>query len=273
MKTAILLLLLIAVLPACSLFEYKGEDQYAGWSAEQFYKEAKQALTEGAYQKAVTLYEKLDARYPFGQYSNQAQLDMAYAYYKNDEPDSAIAAADRFISLNPRNTHVDYAYYLRALTNYNRGISFMDRFLPTDSSQRDPVPAKEALQQFNELVNRFPNSAYATDARERMTALRNNIAMYEANVADYYLRRGAYVAAAKRCEVILRDYQRTPAIPLALQMLEDAYRHLGLDDLADAAAHVYTHNEQKGVFVLPKDKRQSTAVEKLWNIIGLEKDN
>lgn len=273
MKTLILLFLLSAVLPACSLFSDKKEtDEYAGWSADQFYTEAKKSLVEGAYQKAVTLYEKLEARYPFGKYSSQAQLDIAFAYYKNDEPDSAIAAADHFISLNPRSPHVDYAYYLRALVNYNRGISFMDRFLPTDTSQRDPAPAKEAHQQFNELLVKFPHSVYADDARQRMTALRNNIAMYEAHVADYYLRRGAYVAAAKRCETIIRDYQRTPAVPEALKMLEEAYRQLQLNELADAAAQIYTYNYQKGV-PLPASIRERTAVESLWDTLGLDKDN
>lgn len=272
-KTIVLLLLLSPILSGCSLFSGKlDKDEYAGWSADKFYSEAKQALMEGSYQKAVTLYEKLEARYPFGKYSNQAQLDVAYAYYKNDEPDSSITASERFISLNPRSPHVDYAYYLRALVNYNRGISFMDRFLPTDTSQRDPVPAKEALHQFNELVTKFPASVYSADARQRMTALRNNIAMYEAHVADYYLRRGAYVAAAKRCEAIIRDYQRTPAIPRALKIQEAAYRHLELNELADASAQVYTHNYKGGV-TSSGEIREPTAIEKFWDLIGLEKDN
>jgi outer membrane protein assembly factor BamD len=273
MKNLILPFLLSAVLSACSLLPERQEtDEYAGWSADQFYSEAKKSLMEGSYQKAVTLYEKLEARYPFGKYSSQAQLDIAFAYYKNDEADSAIAAADRFIALNPRNAHVDYAYYLRALVNYNRGISFVDRFLPTDTSQRDPAPAKEAHQQFNELISKFPRSVYADDARQRMTALRNNIAMYEAHVADYYLRRGAYVAAAKRCETIIRDYQRTPAVPEALKMLEESYRHLQLNELADAASQIYTYNYKKGV-PLPASIRERTAVEALWDTLGLDKDN
>lgn len=276
-KTAILLFLLCAVLPGCSsltdLFGGKKEtDEYTGWSAEKFFTEAKHALMDGSYQKAVTLYEKLEARYPFGKYSNQAQLDLAYAYYKNDDPDSAIAACDRFISVNPRNPHVDYAYYLKALVNYNRGISFMDRFLPTDTSQRDPAPAKEAYQHFNELLSKFPNSMYAADARQRMTALRNNIAMYELHVADYYLRRGAYVAAAKRSETILRDYQRTPAVPEALKIQEEAYRHLELNDLADAAAQIYAHNYPNGAPAATEGKDFTTA-EKVWDFFGLDKDN
>lgn len=275
-SASILLILSLAVLPGCALLDTLKEkqevDEYAGWSADRFFREAKQALMGEAYQKAVTLYEKLEARYPFGEYSEQAQLDLAYAYYKNDEADSAIAAADRFISVNPRSPHVDYAHYLRALVNYNRGISFFDRFMPTDTTQRDPVPAKDAYQQFAELVNKFPLSIYANDARQRMVALRNNLAMHEAHVAEYYLRRGAYVATVKRCQDILRDYDRTPAVPTALKIMESAYRKLGMNDLAANTARIYAHN-YAGKKSVVEDIRERTAVEQVWNTLGLEKDN
>lgn len=269
----ILLLIACAVLSGCDLFSKSDTDEYAGWSAEKFYGEAKKALTEGSYQKAITLYEKLEARYPFGKHATQAQLDVAYAYYKNDEPESAIAAADRFISTNPRSESIDYAYYLRALVNYNRGISFIDRFMPTDTSQRDPNPAKEAYQQFSELVTKFPNSKYAEDAKKRQIALRNNIAMYETHVANFYMRRGAYLAAARRCATIIRDYQRTPAVPVALQIMEEAYRKLEMDDLAADAARVYAHNYAGGVPVADAEVRERTLIEKFWDLTGLEKDN
>lgn len=255
------------------MFSKSDTDEYAGWSAEKFYSEAKKALTEGSYQKAITLYEKLEARYPFGKYATQAQLDVAYAYYKNDEAESAIAAADRFISTNPRSSYVDYAYYLRALVNYNRGISFIDRFMPTDTSQRDPNPAKDAYQQFSELVTKFPNSTYAEDSRKRMISLRNNIGMYETHVANFYMRRGAYLAAARRCAEVIRDYQRTPAVPVALQIMEEAYRQLEMDDLADDTARVYAHNYKGGVPVADAEVRERTLIEKFWDLTGLEKDN
>lgn len=270
---AILPILVGAVLTGCSVFKSKDSDEYAGWSAEKFYTEAKQALTGGAYQRAVTLYEKLEARYPFGTHATQAQLDIAYAYYKNDEPESAIAAVDRFISANPRSEAVDYAYYLRALVNYNRGISFIDRFMPTDSSQRDPNPAREAYKQFDELVTRFPDGKYAEDARKRMVALRNNLAVYETHVADYYLRRGAYLAAARRSSDVIRDFQRTPAVPGALRILETAYRQLDVPDLAEAAQRVYTHNYAQGVPGGIDGGRQRTLIERLWDFTGLEKDD
>ncbi|CAL1240414.1 outer membrane protein assembly factor BamD [Candidatus Methylocalor cossyra] len=266
--------LLALLVGGCSSFgkERKEEpDEYADWTAERFYTEAKQALMEKRYDKAVKLYEKLEARFPFGKYATQAQLDVAYAYYKNDEPDSAVAATDRFIKLNPTHPNVDYAYYLKALVNYNRGISFLDRFLPTDPSQRDPGSALDAYKEFEELINRFPNSRYVDDSRQRIIALRNNLAMYEMHVADFYMRREAYLAAARRCAEVLRKYQRTQAVPLALKTMERAYRKLGMNDLADDAARVYAANYAQGVPGPARELvREPSVVERLWNFIGLE---
>lgn len=190
------------------------EDEYAGWDEKKFHDQAKEALDKKSYQKAVALYEALEARYPFGDYAPQAQLNVAYAYYKNDDPEAALAAADRFIKTHPRNPSVDYAYYLKGLVNYNRGIGFLDRFLPTDSSQRDPGAARDAFDNFQDLTRRFPNSQYAADAKQRMVALRNNLAMYEIHVADFYMRRHAYEAAVNRANHVIKEFQRTPAVPL-----------------------------------------------------------
>lgn len=246
-------------------------DEYADWSAERFYTEARQALKEQRYDKAVKLYEKLEARYPFGQYATQVQLDIAYSYYKNDEPDSAIAATERFIKLNPTHPNVDYAYYLNGLVNYNRGISFIDRFLPTDSSQRDPGPALDSYKEFETLINRFPNSRYVDDSNQRIIALRNNLAMHEIHVADFYMRREAYLAAARRCAEVIRKYQRTQAVPLALQIMERAYRKLNMPDMADDAARVYALNYSQGVPGQARDLvYEPSAAERLWKFIGLE---
>jgi outer membrane protein assembly factor BamD len=268
------ILVLTLLLGGCSLFDKDKSvepDEYADWTAERFYTEAKQQLLEKRYDKATKLYEKLEARYPFGKYATQAQLDIAYAYYKNDEPDSAIAATDRFIKLNPTHPNVDYAYYLRALVNYNRGIGFIDRFLPTDSSQRDPGSALDAYKEFEELINRFPNSRYAEDSKQRVVSLRNNLAMYEIHVADFYMRREAYLAAARRCAEVIRKYQKTQAVPLALRTMEQAYRKLGQNDLADDAARVYAFNYAQGVPGQAEDlAHEPSAVERLWDFIGLE---
>jgi outer membrane protein assembly factor BamD len=260
------------LLGGCATTKDETTDEYADWTAEQFYTEAKRALTEKRYEKAVRLYEKLEARYPFGKHATQAQLDIAYAYYKNDEPESAIAAADRFIKLNPTHPNVDYAYYIKGLVNYNRGISFIDRFLPTDPSQRDPGSALDAYKDFEELINRFPNSRYVDDARQRIVSLRNNLAMYEIHVADFYMRREAYLAAARRCAEVIRRYQRTQAVPRALQILEQAYRKLEKNDLADDVARIYAFNYAKGVPGPAKELvYEPSSVERIWQFIGLEK--
>lgn len=245
------------------------EDEYVGWDDSKFFQQAKQALDDKNYQKAITLYEALEARYPFGDYAAQTQLNVAYAYYKNDDPEAALAAADRFIKVHPRNPSVDYAYYLKGLINYNRGIGFMDRFLPTDSSQRDPGNAKDAYNNFQELIQRFPQSKYVPDARLRMVALRNNMAMYEMHVADFYMRRKAYVAAVNRANYIIKEYQRTPAVPHALKIMEEGYTKLGMDDLAADAKRVFDLNYPSGMPVA--DYKDKTMVEEAWDAMGMDK--
>ncbi len=244
------------------------EDEYVGWDDAKFHQQAKEALDAQNYQKAITLYEALEARYPFGDYAAQAQLNVAYAYYKNDDPEAAIAAADRFIKVHPRSPNVDYAYYLKGLVNYNRGIGFIDRFLPTDSSQRDPGPAKDSYDNFQELIRRFPESKYGPDARLRMVALRNNMGMYELHVADFYMRRKAYVAAVNRANYIVKEYQRTPAVPHALKIMQEAYTHLGMDDLAADAERVYSLNYPNGAPVAYKDE---SMMQQTWDALGMDK--
>jgi len=245
------------------------EDEYANWTAEKFRTEAKAAVDAGSYEKAIKLYEALESRYPFGEDSAQTELDIAYAYFKNNDPDSAITAADRFIKMNPRSPGVDYAYYLKGLVNYNRGIGFIDRFLPTDTSQRDPGTARDALNNFEELIRRFPQSKYVPDARLRMIALKNNLAMYEVHVARYYIKRRAYVAAANRASTVIEKYQRTTAVPYALLVLQEAYTKLDMLDLAKDATRVYELNYPNGPPV--PEHESSTFSHKVWDFIGLEK--
>ncbi len=248
------------------------DDEYNNWSARQFYQGAKKELLDGNYDKSVKLYEKLEARYPFDKLATQAQLEVAYAYYKKNESDSALAAVDRFIKLNPTHPQVDYAYYLKGLINYNKGRSFVDRFLPTDSSQRDPGSAREGMRDFNELINKFPHSKYAEDASKRVAAMRNNLAMYEINVADFYMRRRAYLAAARRCNEVLEKYPRTQAIPKALKIMEEAYRKLEMDDLANDAARVYALNYGEGAKqAYSEPQLELTPAEKAWDFIGLDR--
>ena len=212
------------------------------WPAERFYKEGKEALTNGDYETAVKRFENLETHHPFSVYTQQAQLEVAYAYYKYDEPDSAIAAADRYIKLYPRADNVDYAYYLRGLVSFERGLASLDLALGLDVTKREPKSAKNAFAYFEELINRYPNSQYAEDAKQRMIDLRNRLATYDIHVADYYMRRGAYLSAANRCKEVLELYPQTPAIPDALVIMVKAYRQLGINDLADDALKVLQLN-------------------------------
>ncbi len=204
-------LLTLLLLSACSLLPEQ-VDETKGWSAQKFYNEATLAMSDGDYDSAIKYYEGLEARFPFGRYAMQAQLDVTYAYYKNSQPEAAIAAADRFIKLHPRNAFVDYAYYLKGIVNFNQNLSFLTRFIPTDTSQRDPGSTLDSFNDFSELVRRFPDSKYSEDARKRMVYLRNNLASHEVHVARYYMKRGAHMAAANRCVTVVEKYQRTPAV-------------------------------------------------------------
>lgn len=212
------------------------------WSVERYYSEAKAALSAGNYQKAITYYEQLEARYPFGIYAQQALIESAYAYYKFDKPESAIAALDRFIRLYPLNPHTDYAYYLKGLVNFYRGIGFIQKYVPRDESQRDSTSAQEALKDLKILVKRFPNSRYAKDGAQRIVYLRDRLAKHEINIAEYYTQRGAYLAAINRAQYVVENYQRTPAVPKALAIMARGYKIMGLNELAADTLRVLVSN-------------------------------
>jgi len=218
------------------------EDELDALPADELYRRAKTALDSGDYETAINTFEKLEVRFPFGKYAQQAQLEIAYAYYKFDEPDSSIATADRFISNNPGSPHLDYAYYLKGLVNYSRGANLVDRVAPRKPSERDTRALRDSFNDFTQLVKKFPDSRYAADARERLVFLHNQLARYEINVADYYMKRGAYVAAANRAKYVIENYQRTPAAQDALQVLVQAYTKMGMTDLAHDVQRVLDLN-------------------------------
>lgn len=230
-----------AVMVGCTLFGEK-PDITKDWSAARLYTAAKERLLNKDYEKAIDYYEKLEARYPFGAHSQQAQLDLTYAYYKNEQPAAAIAAADRFIKLHPRHPNVDYAYYIKGLANYVKTGGLVARIVKKDYSKRDTGAAKEAFRDFSELTRRFPNSKYAQDAAQRMLFLKNTLAMHEVHVARYYWSRGAYVAAANRARYVVENYQRTPAMPDALTVLAKSYKAMQLAELSEDAVRVLELN-------------------------------
>ncbi|NOQ35405.1 MAG: outer membrane protein assembly factor BamD [Methylococcaceae bacterium] len=251
-------------------------DEYIDWESKKFHEEAKKAMAAENYPRAIELFQALESRYPFGEYAAQTQLDIAYAYYKNEDSEAALAAAERFIKINPTNANIDYAYYLKGLINFNRDIGFLYRYVPTDSTQRDPVKFKESYANFEELLRRFPTSQYVDDAKQRMIALRDYLAKYELNVARFYMKRKAYMAAVNRAAKIVEECQAkhpapcTPVVPYALQIMEEGYRHLGLNDLASNSKRVYEQNYPNGA---PIDiDENETFIEDFWDVIGLDED-
>ena len=225
----------------CGIFP-KVEDETAGWSAQKLYNDAKENLNDGNYERAIKMFETLEARYPFGRFAQQAQLEVAYAYYKDNEPISAIAACERFIKLHPNHPNVDYAYYLKGLANFNEDLGLLGRLVDQDLSERDPKAAREAFHALKELVTRFPDSKYTPDATARMKYLVNALAYNEVHVAKYYLKRKAYVAAANRAKEVVKIYPEAPATEEALAVMAIAYDQLKLPDLRDDARRVLKLN-------------------------------
>ncbi len=238
----LLLPLVLLLAGGCALFSKDEDDSARNWTVERLYAEAKGAMESGYYSRAVEYFEFLETRFPFGVYGQQSLLDLAYVYYKTEDYEGAISACDRFIRLYPQNPHVDYAYYLKGLVNFNRGRGFMERILPIDISQRDTTHILSSFRDFRDLVEQFPDSRYAEDARQRMIYLRNLLGQHEVNVAQYYMRRGSYVAAANRARYAIENYRKTPAIPDALVILAKSYKVLEMDELSQDTLRVLKMN-------------------------------
>ncbi|MFN4021584.1 MAG: outer membrane protein assembly factor BamD [Hydrogenophilus thermoluteolus] len=241
MKRWFLVTMAAATLAGCGLLPEK-IDETRSWNAQKLYSEARAAMDDGDYQRAAELLEKLESRYPFGRYAQQAQIETAYAYYKQGEPELALAAIERFLRLHPDHPNLDYMLYLKGLILFNEDRSLFAALGNQDMSERDPKAAKESLEVFLELLRRFPESKYAEDAEARVIYLRNSLARHELHVARYYLKRGAYLAAANRAKVVVTDYSDTPLVEDALWLMREAYDRLGLTDLKTDAERVLQLN-------------------------------
>jgi len=236
-----LAVILALLLGACGLLP-DVKDETSGWSADKLYTEDKEEMAKGGYTNAVKYLEKLEARYPYGRYAQQAQIELAYVYFKSGEPASSIAACDRFIKLHPNHPNVDYVYYLKGLVNFNEDLGLLGKVSKQDLTERDPKAARDSFDAFKELVSRYPDSKYAPDSVERMKYLVNALASYEVHVARYYMKRGAYVAAANRAQYALLNYAQAPATEEALFVMVKAYDAMGMTDLRDDADRVMHKN-------------------------------
>ena len=237
MFAGLAILLVFAMLGGCGLLP-EVKDPTANLTAEQLYRQAKDAMGEGNFTKAVKLYETLEARFPYGRFAQQAILEGAYANYRLGETATAIAACDRFIRTYPNHPSVDYAYYLKGLVYFREDQGIIGYVYELELSEREPKSMRESFLAFKELVAKFPESKYAQDSTERMRYLANSLALYEVKVARYYYNRGAYVAAVNRAQTALVSYPRTPAEENALELLIRSYDKLGLPQLRDDSEQI-----------------------------------
>ena len=259
-----LILFLGLVLAGCS-----GNDELpdvADTGEQQMYEEAQRHLRNENFDLAVRQLQLLESRYPFGRYAEQAQLELIYAHYNAYEHEAAVEAADRFIRLHPQHPNVDYAYYMKGLSAYSAGDDILQRFTRTDPTKRDTSQARESFAEFSQLVARYPASPYAADARARMVHLRNQLARHEIHVANYYFRRGAYLAAANRGRYVVENFQRTPAVPDALAVMAQGYILLGMNDLARDAIDALALNYPEHPSLDENGEFQS-----VYNLDGLQR--
>lgn len=233
-------LVIATVIVGCAIPEE--QDRTAGWTVEQIYDEARGELDAGRYEDAVKLLEVLESRYPFGRYAQQAQIDIAWAHYRDGERGLSLAAIDRFIKLHPDHPKLDYMYYLKGLANFNERDGFLNRLGGQDLSERDLQAARESFDSFRTVVTRFPTSKYVPDSQQRMRHLVNSLAAGEVSVARFYYHRKAFMAAANRAQEVVRQYQQVPAVEEALFIMMRSYEALGLNDLSDSARRVLERN-------------------------------
>lgn len=255
---------LAATLAGCGMLP-EATDETAGWSAQRLYGEAKDAMADKSYGKAVKYFEKLEARYPYGRFAQQAQLEVAYAQWKDGEKALALAAADRFIKLYPNHPNVDYAYYLKGLINFNELSGMLTWLTSPDMTDRDPKSAREAFDSFREVVTRFPDSRYAADSAARMRYLVNALASHEVHVAKYYMKRTAYLAAANRAQYAVKSYPQAPATEDALFILVKAYDALEMPQLRDDAERVMRANFPNSDYFKPGGKKKDVPWWRIWD--------
>lgn len=241
--TALAALLLSVTLAGCGLFGEKA-DPKKDWTAAQFYEAAKEEFENRNWEAAIKLYEQLESKFPYGRFAQQSQMEVAYSYYKLGETAQALSAIDKFMKLHPNHPNADYALYLKGLVNFKEDLGPLTRiaFVKQDLADRDPKAARESFEAFKELVTRFPQSRYADDARERMAYLVEALARHEVHVAQYYLSRGAYLAAVNRAQDAITRFPNSPTHREALEVMVEAYDRMGSHDLRDDARKVLAKN-------------------------------
>ncbi len=234
-----MVLLAMQLLNGCSLFTKEVEPIR---SVEEYFNRGHNALNDSSWDEAIKEFEKLRSVYPYGSWSEQASLELAYAYFRNNEPQSAVRELEEFIRMYPRHSRLPYAMYLKGMARESTTRSFLDRYI-SDPARRDSEPIRQAYQDYLNLIQRFPNSEYADDAKLRLVRLRNNLARHELQVAEFYVERAAWLAAAKRAQYVLENYPQTASSQRALQIMAKAYQELKLDASAEEVKQVMQLNK------------------------------
>jgi outer membrane protein assembly factor BamD len=244
----IIITLLALSLTACSSSQ-KELEKVPDKSAQSLFTDARSALDNGLYQKAIQILGAIDSRFPFGPISHQVQLDLIYAYYKSGDAAQGIALADRFLRLNPNNSNVDYVYYMRALINLSTEENLFQDMAGIDRSDRDPEASRSAFSDFKTIISDIPESKYAADSRQRMIAIKSRLAKYEIAVAKFYMKREAYASAANRGRYVVEYFAPSPEVEQALEVMIKSYDKLGLKDLKVNAMQVLAANYPKNSLV------------------------
>jgi outer membrane protein assembly factor BamD len=254
MWLAALLVAVLTLLAGCNSTPREPEAQ---WSAERLYAEAKEEASQGNYERAGKLYERLEGRASGTALAQQAQIERAYMLYKGGDKAQALSTLERFIKLHPTSAAVDYALYLQGLTNFNDNLGLLGSLSRQDLSERDQQAARDSYQSFKQLVDQFPQSLYADDSRARMNYIVNALAAYEVHVARYYFKRGAYVAAANRAQIVVAEFQQSPSAQEALYLMAESYDRLGLAELRDDANRVLQKNFPGTAFAGPGSAKKA----------------
>lgn len=226
----LLFFIFLGLLTACSSSKTVIDEEL---SEQALYEQAQEDLDKKRYSTAIRKLQALESRYPFGRYAEQAQLELIYANYQYRDYEALDAATERFIRLHPQHPNADYAYYMKGLASFEQDRGFLARYLPLDMTQRDPGATLDSYNEFARLINRFPNSQYAPDAKQRMIYARNLLAEYEVHAANYYIKRKAYLAALNRGRYIVENFQGTPAVADGLAIMVQGYQVLGMNELAE----------------------------------------
>lgn len=260
--------LLALLLQACAIFGDPTDlDDTKGWQAERIYRAGEERMIDKDYDKAIGYFQKLESRFPHGKYATQAQLEIAYAYYKKNDPVSTVAAADRFIKLHPNHPNIDYAYYLKGLATFNeRG--FIEKYTAQEISDRDPKTLKLSFAAFKELTDRYPKSRYFKDATQRMVYLVNSLSQHEMHVARYYMKRQAYLAALNRAKYVLEYYPNSNSVEEALVVSISAYDYMDLEDLKNDSLRVLKTNYPQNPMVLGKATEDERVWWKFWESLS-----